>query len=209
MSDAENAPASAGGLAAAGGQRLRAEFAGNPRLRAGAWAIAAIVLAYGLLLQADRVDAAHAAYAASASQLARARGVAEEGDWPRLLNAEQARAEELSQRFWQAETPGLAQARLQAAATEMVSGLGFRNPIVQAGSSRPAPDVPGVWQAQAQLSGLYRDGGELEVIRAIARSPRKLVIDQLHVRRWDTRISVLFSAWFLGVEAPPETDEGA
>lgn len=208
MSDAANAPAAAGLLAAAGG-RLRAELAGNPRLRAGAWAVAAILLLYGLLLQGDRVDAAHAAYAAHAAQLARARGLADEDDWPRVLAEQRDRAQALAQRFWQAESPGLAQASLQAAATAIASDLGFREPIVQAGASRPAPDVPGVWQAQAQLSGLYPEGGELGVIRAIAQSPRKLVVDRLLVRRWDTRISVLFSAWFMGVEAPPEAGEGA
>ena len=201
----------AAATAASAAQRLRAALAANPRLRAGAWATMGILLIYALLLQSDRLHAAHAAYVAVASQLARAQGLAAADDWPRRLEAEQAREGELAQRFWQAESPGLAQARLQAMVAAMVDDLNFRNPIVQAGLSRPAPDMPGVWQAQAQFSGLYRDnpGAELEVIRALAASPQKLVIDRLQMRRRDTRLNVLFSAYFLGVAAPADAGEGA
>lgn len=186
----------------------RRELAANPRLRAGAWAVAAILLVHGLLVQSDRLAAAHGAYAASASQLMRTQGLATDADWPLLLAAEQTRADALQERFWQAETPGLAQARLQAALTEITGGLAFRNPIVQAGISRPVPEVPGLWQAQAQFSGLAEAGAELEVIRAIAQWPRKLVIDQLHVRARDARLTVLLSAYFVGVEAPAEVPGG-
>ena len=188
--------------------RAVAELAANPRLRAGAWAVAAILLVHGLLLQSDRLGAAHDAYAASASRLTRAQGLTNDADWTALLAAEQARAAALTERFWQAETPGLAQARLQAALTEITGDLPFRNPIVQAGISRPVPEAPGVWQAQAQFSGLAGEGAELEVIRAIAKWPRKLVIDRLQVRRRDARLTVLLSAYFVGVEAPEEESEG-
>ena len=188
--------------------RAGAELAANPRLRAGAWAVAAILLVHGLLLQSDRLRAAHDAYAASASRLSRAQGLTNDADWAALLAAEQARATALTERFWQAETPGLAQARLQAALTEITGDLPFRNPIVQAGISRPVPEAPGLWQAQAQFSGLAGDGAELEVIRAIAKWPRKLVIDRLQVRRRDARLTVLLSAYFVGVEAPEEEPEG-
>ena len=108
-----------------------------------------------------------------------------------------------------AESPGLAQARLQAALTEITGDLPFRNPIIQAGIGRPLPEAPGVWQAQAQFSGLASDGAELEVIRAIAQWPRKLVVDRLQVRRRDARITVLVSAFFEGVQAPATTEETA
>ena len=213
ISGAGGAPAAASpsnaasNLAARAFASLRKELAANPRLRAGAWAIAGILMLQGLLMQGDRVEAAYAAYAASASQLARAEGLTRDADWPGLLAAEQARAAALAERAWQAESPGLAQARLQAAVTEITEGLEFRNPIVQAGISRPVPEVDGLWQAQAQFSGIAGPGAELEVIRAIAKWPRKLVIDRLHVRRRDSRLTVLLSAYFDGVQAPPE--EGA
>ena len=140
--------------------------------------------------------------------MARAQGLLNDADWTALLAVEQARATALTERFWQAETPGLAQARLQAALTEITGDLPFRNPIVQAGISRPVPEVPGLWQAQAQFSGLAGDGAELEVIRAIAQWPRKLVIDRLQVRRRDARLTVLLSAYFVGVEAPQGVPEG-
>ena len=194
----------ASNLAARAFASLRKELAANPRLRAGAWAIAGILILQGLLMQGDRVEAAYAAYAASASQLARAEGLTQDADWPGLLAAERARAAALAERAWQAESPGLAQARLQAAVTEITEGLEFRNPIVQAGISRPVPEVDGLWQAQAQFSGIASPGAELEVIRAIAKWPRKLVIDRLHVRRRDSRLTVLLSAYFDGVQAPPE-----
>ncbi|MYE11898.1 MAG: hypothetical protein F4X99_09590, partial [Gammaproteobacteria bacterium] len=90
--------------------RLRAELAANARLRAGAWTIAAILAVYGLLVQSDRVEAAYTIYMGDAERLARAQDLLTRDDLPALLQAERERDEALTERFWHAETQGLAQA---------------------------------------------------------------------------------------------------
>ena len=122
---------------------FRTEFAVNARLRAGVWLIATVVLFYLALVQSDRVTAAYEEFAAEAGRLARAEGLLEREDWPQLLDAEQATNQALEAAFWQAETQGLAQARLQAALAGIAGRLELRDVRIQPGLIQPVPDVPG------------------------------------------------------------------
>ena len=185
--------------------RLRAELAANPRLRAGAWGIAGTLAVYVVLIQSDRVAAAYQDYAADVERLTRAEALLTRDDLPTLLQAEQARDEELTARFWHAESQGLAQAQLQAAVSDMVGDLDFRNPRIQSGTIRAVPYAPGLWRVQAQFSGSYKAGAELQVLHAVATHPKKLVVDRLDLRRRDSRMTLMVSAYFVGIEdAEPE-----
>ena len=179
---------------------LRAQLAANPRLRAGAWAIAAILAVYSLLVQLDRVEVAYATYTADADRLLRARALLTRDDLPALLEAERERDQVLTERFWQAETQGLAQAQLQAAVSDIVGELEFRNPRIQSGAIMPVDYAPGLWRVQAQFNGIYEPGSELLALHALATHPRKIVVDRLDLRRRDRRMIVLISAWFVGSE---------
>ena len=185
---------------------LRAQLAANLRLRAGAWAIAAILAVYGLLVQSDRVEAAYTIYAGDADRLARAQDLLTREDLPALLDAERDRDRTLAERFWQAETQGLAQAQLQAAVSEITSDLEFRNPRVQSGAILPVDYAPGLWRVQAQFNGIYAPGAELLVLHAIATHPKKIVVDRLDLRRRDRRMTLLVSAWFAGLEGAEPTE---
>ena len=179
---------------------LRAQLAANPRLRAGAWAIAAILAVYGLLVQSDRVEAAYATYAGDAERLVRARDLLTRDDLPALLRDERERDRALTGRFWQAETQGLAQAQLQAAVSEIVGDLEFRNPRIQSGTILPVDYAPGLWRVQAQFTGVYEPGAELMALHALATHPKKIVVDRLDLRRRDRRMILLVSAWFIGIQ---------
>ncbi len=179
---------------------LRAQLAANPRLRAGTWAITAILAVYGVLVQSDRVGAVHASYAGDAERLSRARTLLTRDDLAAILEAERERGQQLTERFWQAETQGLAQAQLQATVSEIVGAFEFRNPRIQSGTIRPVDHAPGVWRVQAQFSGGYDAGAQLEVLHALATHPRKLAVDRLDLRRRDRRMTLLVSAYFVGIE---------
>ncbi len=185
--------------------RLRGELAANPRLRAGAWAVAAILAVYGLLVQSDRVEAAYVTYTADAERLTRARALLTRDDLPALLEAERERDSALAERFWQAETQGLAQAQLQAALGDIVGELEFRNPRIQSGAIIPVDYAPGLWRVQAQFNGIYEPGSELLALHALATHPKKIVVDRLDLRRRDRRMTLLVSAWFAGIgDAEPK-----
>ena len=179
---------------------LRAQLAANPRLRAGAWGIAAILAVYGLLVQSERVEAAYTTYMADADRLTRAQALLTRDDLPVLLAGERERDGALTERFWHAETQGLAQAQLQAAVSEIVGELDFRNPRIQSGAIRPVDYAPGLWRVQAQFNGIYEPGSELLALHVIATHPKKLVVDRLDLRSRDRRMTLLVSAYFVGIK---------
>ena len=183
---------------------LVAEFIGNARLRWGVWLILGIVLLYCILVQSDRVAAVHDEYAAESERLTKAERLLERQDWPELLEAERNTHRELTATFWQAETEGLAQAKLQAALTGMIEGLDLRNARVRSGVSQPVPDLPGIWRVQTRLDADYRPGVELQALHAMATYPKKLVVDRLDLRqrkRQDSRLTLILSAYFVGIGA--------
>ena len=181
-----------------------AEFAGNARLRWGVWLILGIVLFYGVLSRSERAAAVHEEFAAEAGRLTRAESLLERRDWPDLLEAERNAHRELTAAFWQAETEGLAQAKLQAALAEIVGDLRLLDLHVRSGLSRSVPDLPGIWRVQIRLDAQYRPGVELKLLHAVATHPRKLVVDHLDLyrrKRQDSRLALSLSAYFVGVEA--------
>ena len=185
-------------------ERVRSELAANLRLRLGAWAVAFIVLFYAVLVQGDRVAAAYDEYADGADRFARAERLRGQGEWSELLAAEQERNEQLSALFWEAETQGLAEASLQAALQELLRPLEFRNMRIQSGVSQPVPDVPGLWQIQAQVNAGYRQGAELQLLHKIATHPRKLVVNRLDLVPQNRRLLLIVSAYFTGIPAESE-----
>ena len=185
-------------------QRLRSELAANLRLRLGAWAAAFIVLFYAVLVQGDRVGAARAGYVDGADRFSRAERLRGQAQWSELLAAERLRNERLSVLFWEAETQGLAEASLQAALQELLKPLEFRNMRIQSGVSQPVPDVPGLWQIQAQVNAGYRQGAELQLLHRIATHPRKLVVNRLDLVPQNSRLLMIVSAYFTGIPAELE-----
>ena len=185
-------------------QRLRSELAANLRLRLGAWAVAFIVLFYTVLVQGDRVAAAYDGYAEGADRFARAERLRGQAEWSDLLAAERTRNEQLSVLFWEAETQGLAEASLQAALQDLLKPLEFRNMRIQSGVSQPVPDVPGLWQIQAQVNAGYRQGAELQLLHQIATHPRKLAVNRLDLVPQNSRLLLIVSAYFTGI--PPASE---
>ena len=184
-------------------QPLAEELSANARLRSGVWLIAGILLLYLILVQSDRVAAAHRDYAAEVERLARAERLLERRDWHELLDAERATHRALRTTFWEAETEGLAQAKLQGALSTILEGLGLGNPRIRSGVSQPVPDLPGVWRGQTRLDATYRPGVELRLLHALATHPKKLIVDRLELRqrrRHDAYLTLILSAYFVGVE---------
>ena len=183
---------------------LAAEVADNARLRWGIWLIVAILLVYCLLVQSERLDAAYLDYAGEAGRLAKAQTVLTGEDWPSLLEAERAVHRALTSRYWQAETEGLAQAKLQDALAGAVSELGLREARFRSAVSQPVPNLPGVWRVQTRLDAAYRSGLEPRVLHALATHPMKLIVDRLDLirrERHGSRLVLLLSAYFVGVQA--------
>ncbi len=178
----------------------KAELADKPRLRAGVWVVAGIVVVYCLLAQADRLTVAYGEYARQSDGLARVAGALSREDWPQLLEAEKQNGQALQAALWRAETSGQAQAQLQQAVRTMIDGLNLRDPRIRPGVTQPVPELPGLARVQVELTGRYTGASALEFLEAVAVSPAKLVVDRLVLRRESGHIEVLLSAYFIGVE---------
>ena len=119
---------------------LAAEFAGNARLRWGVWLMLGIALFYCILVQSDRVAVVHDDYVAETEHMVKAETILRDRqDWPQLLEAERETYRERVAGFWQAETTGLAQAKLQAALADVIDGFDLRKPRIRSGGSQPVP----------------------------------------------------------------------
>ena len=180
--------------------RARDELAANPRLRLGVWVIVAILLFYWVaLVQPERRALAVDEYADTATRLAGSQRVmARRDEWPGLLAAAQESDQALQRSFWRADTEGLARAGLQETLEKIVADLDVRNVAIESGSSRPVPDVEGLWQVQARLTANYSAGTELKLLHALATHPRKLVVDRMDlVRGRQSRVFLLVSAHFV------------
>ena len=189
--------------------RMRAELEANPRLRLGVWLIGGLLLVFGLSHQSDRLADATTAYAEETRLLAGAQTALARQDWPQLRAAAQTVNTELAPRFWQADTEGLAQAQLQQALREVAERLNLRNTQIRAGLTRAVPDLPGVCLVQARFRSTYRAGGELRLLYALATFDRKLVADRLELSRRNSAVTVIVSAYFIGLTAEACGTDGA
>ena len=178
---------------------LREEFASNIRVRLGVWCVLAMVFLYWILVRSDDLQAARAEYAGEIARLERAQDARAEEDWPLLLEIEQRTGAELTENFWQAETEGVAQARLLASLTELAGEIELRDPRVQPGVTQPVADAADVWRVQARLTARHRMGAELRLLHALATHPKKLIVDRLDISQTQARVNILVSAYFVGL----------
>ena len=178
---------------------LREEFTTNIRVRVGVWCVLAMVFVYWILVRSDDLGAARAEYAGEIARLERAQDARADEDWPLLLEVEQRTGAELTANFWQAETEGVAQARLLGALTELAGEIELRDARVQPGVTQPVADAPDVWRVQARLTARHRIGAELRLLHALATHPKKLVVDRLDISQSRSRVNILVSAYFVGL----------
>ena len=182
---------------------LRREFANNVRVRLGVWCVMAMVFLYWILVRADDLRAARADYAGEVARLDRAQSASADADWADLLDAERSAGDELADNLWKAETEGVAQARLLATLNELAGELELRNTRVQPGVTQPVADAPDVWRVQARLIARHPSGAELRLLHALATHPKMLVVDRLDLSQNPSRMNLLVSAYFAGLE--PDT----
>ena len=178
---------------------MRREFAASMRLRLGVWGVLALVILYWIFVRADDLEAARAEYAGEVARLERAQNAGDDADWPLLLEAERRAAAELTANLWEAETEGVARARLLAALSELAGEAGLSDTRVQPGVTQPVADAADVWRVQARLTARHRIGAELRLLHAFATHPRKLVVDRLDISQSRSRITILVSAYFVGL----------
>ena len=179
-----------------------AELAGNARLRWGIRLILGILIGYVILLQSERLAAVRHDFNAEIERLKKAESLLDQRDELDLLAAERENHRKIKSMFWQAETEGLAQAKLQAALAQLFGNLGLVNIHFRSGSGQSVPDLPGVRRIQLRMDSNYRPGLELRILHALATHPKKLVVDRLDLKRHNENeayLVLIVSSYFVGV----------
>ncbi len=124
---------------------LRPFFAGlaaNARLRWGVRLILGLLIGYAILLQTERLAAVRNDHDAELERLKKAETLLEQQDAVDLLATERENQRKIRSMFWQAETEGLAQAKLQAALAQLFGNFGLTKVKGWAGSlSRACPTL--------------------------------------------------------------------
>ncbi|MDE0174797.1 MAG: hypothetical protein OYH76_21975 [Defluviicoccus sp.] len=179
------------------------ELAANARLRWGIWLILALLLGHGIVLQSDRLAAVRGDYHAAAEHVRKAASVLHQPDVTALLDSEREINRKIRSTFWQAETEGLAQAKLQAALDGMLGRLGLKDARFRSASVQPVSKLPGVWRTQVRLDATFPPGSELRIVHALATHPEKLVVDRLDLRRHGpdgSYLVLIVSSYFVGLK---------
>ena len=179
-----------------------AELAASARLRWGVRFILGLLLGYAILLQTERLAAVRHDHHAELERLKKAETLVEQQTAFELLDAERENHRKISSMFWQAETEGLAQAKLQAALAQLFGNFGLTNIHFRSGSGQPVPDLPGIWRIQVRMDTNYRPGLELRIFHALATHPKKLVVDRLDLKRHsknEAYLVLIVSSYFVGV----------
>lgn len=184
--------------------RASAEFRGNLRLRLGAWVLLGLLLFYWLLLRVDDASLAYSDYATASERLQRAQAMLTQQDWTQRLGELRSAERALQDELWRAETEAQAQAQLRTVLDDIVASGGMRELRVRSGQSQQLPEAPGIWRVQAQMTGRYTAGAELEVVHAVATHAKKLVVDRLDLTPGrNPYMMLIVSAYFVGIDAPP------
>ena len=189
------------------GRALRpffAELAASARLRWGVRLILGLLIGYVILLQSERLAAVRHDHDAEIERLRKAEALLEQQSAFDLLAAERENHRKIRSMFWQAETEGLAQAKLQAALAQLFGNFGLTNIHFRSGSGQPVPDLPGIWRIQVRMDTNYRPGLELRILHALATHPKKLVVDRLDLKRHNQNeayLVLIVSSYFVGVAA--------
>lgn len=178
--------------------RVRAELEKSTVVRLGAWGIGGVLLLWFALTRGDAVALAHADYVSEARRLDAATGALDGGDWASRLERERRVGGELEGMLWKADFEGHAQAELEEALTGIFEPLDLGRMRIRMGVSQPVPNLPGVWQVQAQVNAEFRTGAELAALHAVATYPRKLAVERFVITTNPRRIDVIVSAYFTG-----------
>lgn len=181
-------------------QSVSARLSASPWLRWGVRLALLLVVGHGVALQHGRLAGVQADYEDALERLDRTEALIDQKSWMELLEAERESHSRIHSRFWQAETEGLAQAKLQAALSALFQNLDLRHTRIRSGVSQDVPGLPGVRRVQTRLNAAYPPGTELKMLLGLAAYPQPLIVDRLELRRrarGESQLALTVSSYFV------------
>jgi len=178
---------------------LTIELRQNPRLRAGLWLIAAILIGYVVILLNDYQVKLQLEHKNALNQLNQLQTIINQTQWLERATQANALRNQLEVKFWQANTKGLAQATFQEwlntemKRVQMIEGAYLR--IMD--SALEMPNYPEVWKVTARIDAPFTQQSLSRLLLAIAEQPLLIVTERLEIRHSNTpRFTLIVSAYF-------------
>ncbi len=130
---------------------LLSELKQNTRLRVGVWLILAILASYGLMLLDERRQSLVEEYASKQTHLARLQGVVSQTQWSERMRQINQMKIFFEEKFWRANTKGLAEADVQSWLDLRTKHAKLENPRVKVENAVEMPKLTGLWMVSAEV----------------------------------------------------------
>ena len=184
-------------------EQLVFQWRQTPRLRLGVFLIVVIVAGYILMLLNDFRDQGLRDMARQQSRLLKVQALSKQELW--MARAKVARVFRIKNEalLWQAESKGLAQAKIQSWFTNKLPALGLKKLTLD---TELAADVPGrnkLWQVSANLKGAVDRLELISLLKLLELNDKLITVEQLRLKRTRSglRLSLQARAWFGGMAA--------
>lgn len=184
-------------------RQIQAEWQRNARLRAGVWAILAILWFYGLLHLQDLVTERSRELVAIDKRIGRTQVLADQSSWTKRAADALVQRQQLEEKLlWREPTQGLAQASFQDWLGQLVLQVGLTKSQVSVaaqevpkgeGATQGAP----LWKASARLSFDFNPRTFNALLGKLSQHPQHLTIETINVRSMTPpRVEMLLVAHF-------------
>lgn len=156
---------------------IREQLAERPPLRLAAWLALALILLHIIFQLADLRQSRLPELQRLVDRHARLEQVLEVADWADRFEAARARVVELENRFWNAESRGLARAELEAVLSRQADLAGLVLRDVEVGGMTEIEAIPGLERLEAQIQADPDPEALVRFLAALADSDRNIEID--------------------------------
>jgi len=172
-----------------------AELRQNTRLRTGLWLIIAILLGYGVVLLDDYQSQLKKTYQETLTRLNQLRDLVQQTQWvERAVEAKKLR-DQLEVKFWQANSPGLAQAKFQKWLNSQMERAKLEKAYLRMESTLEMPKLPKIWRVTARIDANFQADKLNLLLLAVADHPLFIVTDRLEIRHAN-RFTYVVTAYF-------------
>jgi hypothetical protein len=179
-------------------EHVKAEWRNNPRLRIGIGLVVLILLFYaGSSLLEWRQSLARRCRDA-ADRLEHVESLVNQTAWDNRLEAAKATVVHLEDRFWRADSRGLAQAMIQNWIDDIMSKQEGEAVRVHVERAQDLNRIDGVWQVSATVESVIETDRIPALLRSIETHDRLVTIEQLNLINTDrARLTLGLRAYFL------------
>lgn len=180
-------------------QQVKDQAAANPRLRVSLWAIAALLLAYPLLILSDYHDELSRELERELQREAKIIRTASEEQWLTRAEGTQTVYEKLQARLWQAPSTGIAKATLQQTLNEWSQQYALKRFQVRLEEPVLVQGYDSLYRISGQIDAEFAVASNMDFVKELETYEKDIVIEQMQVSQRARPIHKLVIAAYFDV----------